>query len=396
MDLQFLDSKKEQALARILEKSGVACEVQYPNLQKQRFGSSPPLFRLVLHNDKILQPGLDEFLFSEAYVNGDIDIEGDMEALMKLRNTMGDHLQINAWLKFIYNLFFRNSQKLNREVIHNHYQEGEDLYLSYIDRKYRFYTEGIFKTENDTLEMASEHKLENIAKALNLKPGMRLLDVGGGWGGVAQYFGDRGIQVTELTLGEDSYQYMSNLIKEKNLPCKAVLQDFLAYTDQEPFDAIVACGVIEHIIDYAAFCEKVWNLLKPGGTLYLDASATIVKFDISNFARQYIWTGTHTFLCLQEFLDALLKSGLELVKIENESEHYKRTMHEWARRLEENKEKIISGYGEAKYRAFRLYLWAGSQAFPTHLQAYSLIAKKCPEKPKLPSKLQQILGMGSH
>jgi len=169
------------------------------------------------------------------------------------------------------------------------------------------------------------------------------------------------------------------------------LQDFLTYMPKEPFDAIVCCGVIEHIVDYPAFCSKVWDCLKPNGRLFLDASASIIKYDISNFTRKYIWTGNHTFLCLQDFIDALLREGLELIKVENESLHYGKTMHEWARRLEENKEKIISCFGEAKYRAFRLYLWAGSKAFPELLQAYSVCALRQEKKPKLPSKLQTLL-----
>jgi cyclopropane-fatty-acyl-phospholipid synthase len=221
---------------------------------------------------------------------------------------------------------------------------------------------------------------------------MRLLDIGGGWGGVAEYCGGRGVKVTELTLGEDSFAYISNLIKEKNLPCEVLLQDFLTFNPSEPFDAIVIYGVIEHIINYEKFSQQVWKCLKPNGRLFLDASASIVKYDVSGFSRKYIWSGTHTFLCLQDLIKTLLFEGMELLSVENESSHYGHTMFHWAQRLDNNREKIIAQWGERLYRAFRLYLWGGSQAFPELLQAYHLVARKLEKRPPVAGKFRSFFG----
>jgi cyclopropane fatty-acyl-phospholipid synthase-like methyltransferase len=120
--------------------------------------------------------------------------------------------------------------------------------LSFIDRKYRFYSHGICRSDGETLEQASEHKLETMYDALQLKPGMRLLDIGAGWGGVPQYCGPRGIQVTSLTLTDDSHNYTDNLIKRMELKnCSIILEDFLNYQPKERYDAAVIYGVIEHI-----------------------------------------------------------------------------------------------------------------------------------------------------
>ena len=93
----------------------------------------------------------------------------------------------------------------------------------------------MFYSDDETLEQASEHKLESMYGALQSKPGMRLLDIGAGWGGVHQYCGPRGIHVTALTLTEDSYNYTDSLIKRLELKnCSVILEDFLNHHPEEP------------------------------------------------------------------------------------------------------------------------------------------------------------------
>jgi cyclopropane-fatty-acyl-phospholipid synthase len=388
----FVAPSRPSFLRNVIEGAGISCEVMYPSGKIERFGLDEPQFKIRFRDYRLLRLNFDEFAFADAYVNGEIDVEGDMAALMRLRTCLKDKVRFSAWLKFIRTLLFKRETKVNREAIKDHYQYGDDLYLSFIDKRYRFYSQGIFHSEDETLEEASEHKLESMYKALKLKPGMRLLDIGGGWVGVAQYCGSRGVRVTELTLGEDSYRYIGNLIKEQNLPCEVLLQDFLTYKPAEPFDAIVIYGVIEHIINYKRFAEQVWNCLRPDGLLFLDASASIVKYDVSGFSRKYIWSGTHTFLCLQDLLEDLLFHGIELVRVENESAHYGRTMLHWAKRLEENRSMIIGRWGEKLYRAFHLYLWGGSEAFPELLQAYHLVARRMDRRLPAPGKWRRLLG----
>lgn len=374
---QFVASNESaNFLHRVIGDSGISCEVELPCGRIERFGLEKPQFKAIFRDARLVKYGFDEFRFAEAYVNGDIEIEGDIAALLQLRTRIQDRVRFPAWLQFITALLFASETKINKKAIGAHYQFGDDLYLSFIDKKYRFYSHGIFHSEHETLEQASEHKLEHMVEALQLKPGMRLLDIGGGWGGVSQYCGSRGVHVTALTLAEDSYRYISNLNTEQNLPCEVLLQDFLTYKPEQPFDAIVIYGVIEHIVNYKRFCKQVWNCLRPGGRLFLDGSASVVKYDVSSFARKYIWPGTHAFLCLQDLIRELLFHSLEVIEVKNESADYGRTMHHWAQRLDENKEMVIKQWGEKLYRAFHLYLWGGSQAFPHLLQAYHVVAQR--------------------
>ena len=379
-------------VAQLLEESGIPCEIVLPDGRAEKFGRGEPRFCLTFHHDRLFKYGFDELTFCEAYMNGEVDIEGDMAAFFQLRARIRDKIRFSAWLKFIYTLLFRSETAVNRKVINDHYQRGDDLYLSFIDRKYRFYSHGIFHSPDESIEEASERKLENMYAALQLRPGMRLLDIGGGWGGVAQYCGSRGVHVTELTLAPDSYAYISQLIKQQNLPCEVLLQDFLTFQPPQPYDAIVIYGVIEHIINYRRFCERVRACLRPDGRLFLDASASVVKYDVSSFMRSYIWRGTHTYLCLQDLIREMLLHGLEVVQVKNESRDYGLTMLHWAQRLDENRKTIVAKWGEKLYRAFRLYLWGGSQAFPELLQAYHVVARRMEYTLPPPGRLRRLLG----
>lgn len=361
-------------LQGVFEGSGVGCLVELPGGIQQQFGDSPD-FKLTVHNPRRLGPGLDELSFAEAYIKGEIDIEGDIRKVFRLRSRIRDRIPFFMWLGFMRNRL-RRETSVNREVIQAHYQFGDELYLSFISRNFHFYSHGIYHHPDETLEQGAEHKLEQMYQKLDLKPGMRLLDIGAGWGGVEHYCGSRGVDVTALTLGDDSLRFVGDLIQREQLPCRIYKQDFLEHQPEEPYDAIVIFGVIEHIINYERFCQQVWRCLKPGGLLFLDASATVEKFDVSAFARRYIWQGTHTYLCLQDFIRDALYSGLEVMEVVNESAHYGHTMLHWAQRLEENREKIVARWGEAFFRMFQLYLWGGSEAFPELMQAYHVVARR--------------------
>ena len=389
---ELVAPRSTNLLGRIISGTGISCEVGFASGQIERFGPGDPQFRISFKSNRPLQYGFDEFAFADAYVRGDVEIEGDMAALLQLRTRVKDRLRLPAWLRFLQAQLLKDDTTVNHEAVGAHYEHGSELYLSFLDRKYRLYSHGIFHSQDESLEEASERKLENMYRALKLAPGMRLLDIGGGWGGVAQFCGGRGVHVTELTLGEDSYRYMDNLTRDQNLPCEVLLQDFLEFEPVQAFDAIVNFGVIEHIVDYERFCAQVWRCLRPGGLMFLDGSASVVKYDVSSFARKYIWSGNHTFMCLQELIGDLLLRNMEVLRVENESMHYGHTMLHWAQRLEQNRDVVIARWGEKLYRAFRLYLWGGSQAFPELLQAYSLVARRMETGTPSTSRLRRLVG----
>jgi cyclopropane-fatty-acyl-phospholipid synthase len=375
-------------LKQAVRRSGRSCEIGIRG-QMLGFGEEPPAFRVVFKNERALRRPLDEFSFLRCYVEGDIDLEGDIAAIVELRDYLRNDLRPVATLRqsaqFVARLFLRSAPRLNTQSISHHYTHGNDFYLSFIDTRFRFYSHCVFHSDTETLEEAAEHKLERMWQALDLRPGMRLLDIGGGWGGVTEYCGSRGVHVTSLTMVEESADYIRNLIREKSLLGEVIVEDFLLHRPAQPYDHAVGYGVSEHIPAYRRFCEQLWSALKPGGRLYLDASATKEKYAMSPITRRYIWQGTHTFLALQDMIEELLYHGFEIVEVRRETRDYELTIRNWAQRLDANRDQIVERWGEQLYRAFRLYLWGGAHAFKTNrLQAYHLVAERRPDAGRRP------------
>jgi len=374
-------------LRRIREDLDLAGEIVTPSGELIRLGAQEPRFRIKFRRADLLKRPQDEFSLGRAYVNGDIDFEGDMLALLDARAHLSSRFRLGPALRFAADLFVRTDTHVNEKAITEHYTLGNDFYLTFIDARYRFYSHCIFESDGETLEEAAEHKLETMFRALDLRPGMRLLDIGAGWGGVFEYCSPRGVHVTSVTLVKDSYDYVTNLLRTRQLTGEVLIQDFLTHRPVQPYDAIVIYGVIEHIPYYRQFFERAWECLRPGGKIYVDASATKEKYSMSQFTRHYTWHGTHTFMCLQDVIQEALYAGFQIVEVKEESHDYELTMYHWAKRLDENRERVVRGWNEELYRAFRVFLWGGCHAFRTdRLQAYHVVARRGPDSGPRPGR----------
>jgi cyclopropane-fatty-acyl-phospholipid synthase len=395
MVVQARDSLPRTGVAALLAGLDTPGEIQLPNGDIVPIGAGDPVYRVIFSSERALRTPMTELAVGRAYLEGEIQIEGDIGALFKARKRLQEKVPVRQKVQFVYD-YFRTQRKMNSQAVGDHYGLGDDFYLTFLDKRFRFYSQGHFKNPDDTLEEAAEHKLDTIFAALDLKPGMRLLDIGGGWGGVTQYCGERGVHVTTLTLTADSARFISWILELRNYPGQVFLQDFMDHEPGEPYDHIVNFGVIEHIPNYRKFASKVWEVLKPGGRMYLDGSAAVQKFAVSSFTREYIWPGTHTFMTLQDVLAEFLYHGFSILSVANETRDYELSMAEWARRFDSAKEKIIDGWGEQEYRRFRLFLWGGTHAFNTNaLQAYHFVAERTSSpgpRPSIPRRFKHFLG----
>src|SRR5665213_3589690 len=383
--------KISELMQRAVAESGISCAVKLASGEVLRFGAGEPQFTVTFRSDKPLLGAMSEYALGKAYVKGEFDIDGDFFAMQEVRKLLNAHVDRGLFLRFLLQLIAMPATAINRKAIAAHYTLGDDFYLPFMDSKYRFYSQCIFQRDDETLEQAAEHKLESMWNGLQLEPGMKLLDIGGGWGGVHEYCGPRGVGVTSLTIAEDSYKFISALDKRLGLDnCAVRLEDFLEHAPAEQYDGVVIYGVIEHIPYYRRFAARLWDRLKPGGRLYLDASASIQKFDASDFTRRYIWPGAHSFLCLQDLVQELLFHGLDIVETKNETHDYMLTMRHWAERFEANREAVVAKWGEDVFRIWRLYLWTGSYGFhDDSLQAYHVVAQKRADRGPRPGAWQR-------
>lgn len=273
--------------------------------------------------------------------------------------------------------------KADRAGISSHYNFPQEFYLTFLDQKYRCYSQAIFENDDEPLEKAITRKLEFVFDSIDVKPGDRVLDIGGGWGAFTEYAGKKGINVTSITISEESENYIRELIKKKNLPCEVVNCHLYQYNSPKKFDAIVNLGVTEHLPDYNRTINVYRRLLKPGGKVYIDASATRKKYHFHKFIYKYIYPGNCSPMCLHEYLKELARSPFDLLGVWDDRKSYYLTAKHWAQNLEKHKDIAVAKSSEAIFRMFQVYLWGTVDAFSRdRMQAYRLLLR-LQENPKI-------------
>lgn len=386
---------KPSWLEKLFQQIHVPGELALPSGRIVPLGQGAPRFRIIVHNEQLLRRPQDELSLGEAYLNGELDLDGDMLSILEVRKQFLDRTHFASRLRFLADRLFTPVSRSHKKVIDRHYTIGNDFFFKFLDTRYRLYSHCLFERDDESLEQAAEHKLEKTLQSLDLRPGMRLLDIGAGWGGTFEYFCPRGVKLTGLTLFQNSYDYIRDLIERNHFDATVLLEDFFDYRTEEPFDAIVTYGVIEHMPEYRRFFERVWGCLKPGGKIYIDGSASKHKYDMSEFSRKYVWQGAHSPMCLQDVLQEALFYGFNVLEVKDESHDYALTILNWARRLELHRDEIVRQWGEKLYRIFRLFLWSGAPAFHgDQAQAYHVLARRCEQpgaRPGLPARIAAFI-----
>jgi cyclopropane-fatty-acyl-phospholipid synthase len=376
---QTLVATRYETILRVIQKQ-LADQVKTPfeirlwGNRAYQFGNGAPVVKVLVKDRHGLAAlgRMDELGICEAYMAGSLDVAGDMLGFVSLRGLLSDrHPLLSLWPRIAPVLLGRS--QTDRQAIATHYDFSSEFYLKFMDPT-RCYSHAVFERDDEGLESAQRRKLDFAIDACMLQPGDRVLDVGGGWGSFTEHAGRRAIQVTSLTISEQQERYLTDLIQRLQLPCRVLNQDFLDYTAPAAYDAIVILGVMEHLPDYPAVLRQCQRLLRPGGRVYLDASAFREKYSKPTFVARYIFPGNHSYFCLHEFLAAIAKSQMEVLAVHNDRHNYMLTCTAWAKNLEAARDEIVDRWGEALYRRFRLYLWGSAHAFLTRgMDAYRVV-----------------------
>lgn len=352
--------------------------IEMPDGVKRNVGQGAPEFSVALHNDRAIKAlrTLDEADIAEAYLQGDIDIDGDMLKPFALRSELDDSHPLVAVWRFIQPLVF-GQVYTNKQAIASHYNLDPKLFLSFLDPTFPAYSQGIYESDDEPLAKVLERKFDWAIEKCKLGKGKRVLEIGPGWGAFAGHAMKSGIQFTGITNSEVSQSFLRDRLADFGDQFEILLTDFYDYEPDEPFDAIVIMGVIEHLPNYEKVLRKFLRLLKPGGLVFLDGSAARKKYELSTFMVRYIYPGNHSFLVLDDFLNKLNKTAFECEEVHSDRWSYYLTFKQWAENLEANKESVRKAYGEFEYRRFRLYLWGAAYEFLSrNLDCYRLILSK--------------------
>jgi len=357
------------------ENTSAPFEIHLPDRSVHSFGRAAPCFRIILKNRNAVRAmaTLDEGRFADAYLAGDIDLEGDMLRPFELRSAMGSlHVFASAW-RFVQPLVF-GQLDTNRKAISSHYDIDPDFFLCFLDPKTPCYTQGVYESDQEPLDIATLRKFEYCFDRLKLKPGDHILEIGPGWGAWLDYASSRGIKCTAITISQVSVDYLNGRAKKLGHDWKIIFSDFLSYMPDRKFDAIVIMGVIEHLPQYDRVIQQFMSCLKPGGNVFLDGSANIKKYQLSSFMVKYIYPANHSFLILHEFLEQLAKTPMRIAELFNDRQSYFLTFRQWATNFDNHRDAVIERFGEFNYRRFRLYLWGATYEFLSRsLDCYRLV-----------------------
>jgi cyclopropane-fatty-acyl-phospholipid synthase len=308
----------------------------------------------------------------EAYMDGRLVLEqGDILALLDLitfnlrwsrdnpvRFALWRQARIAAWWDGI-----NFSRRAKRNVAH-HYDLDDRLYDLFLD-PHRQYSCAYWAPGVDTLEAAQEAKLAHIAAKLDLRPGMRVLDIGCGWGGLGRYLHKvSGAQVLGVTLSEQQLAYARAEAERQGLTgVEYQLIDYRAVTGQ--FDRIVSVGMFEHVglPHYRAYFETVERLLKPDGVALIH---TIARADgpgaTDPWTVKYIFPGGYA-PALSQIVPHIERAWLWCTDIEVLRLHYALTLKAWYDRCVDRQSEIAAIHDERFARMWLFYLAAAWCAF---------------------------------
>ncbi|USD22608.1 cyclopropane fatty acyl phospholipid synthase [Microbulbifer variabilis] len=290
----------------------------------------------------------------ETYMRGDWDVQALDQFVYKiLEADLGRHAKTWRYAWRYLRSFLINLQSRRRafEVGEHHYDLGNEFYTGMLDNRLT-YSCGYWK-DAQTLDEAQEAKLDLICRKLQLEPGMRLLDIGCGWGSLIGYAAQKyQVECVGVTISREQRAYVSE--RYANLPITVSLQDYRML--DEPFDRIASVGMFEHVgrKNHRAFMEVAKRCLKKDGTLLLHTIGKARPANTDPWIEKYIFPNGEIPAATQ-----ITKAAQDLLTLEdlhNFGPDYDKTLMAWHKNFEENWPRFADRYGRRFYRMWRYYL----------------------------------------
>jgi cyclopropane-fatty-acyl-phospholipid synthase len=376
-----------EIITRALGGAGVAVEAY----DGSRSGPPDSPIRLVLKSPKALSYVLtapSELGLARAYVSGELEIHGDPYDALTL--IWSDRIGEVGWperLTLLRNIDpkalrwadpppeeygarrlrsgLRHSKSRDAEAISHHYDVSNRFY-EWVLGPSMTYTCACFPREDATLEEAQAHKYDLVARKLGLEPGMRLLDVGCGWGGMVRHAAEHyGVQALGVTLSRRQAEWAKERIATDGLGHLAEVRygDYRDITERD-FDAVSSIGLTEHIgrANLRAYFSFLHSRLRDEGRLLnhcITRPTTTEAAHFGGFIDRYVFPdGELEGVGL--IVSAMQDNGFEVRHEENLREHYARTLAGWCANLAAHWDEAVAEVGAARARVWALYM-AGSR-----------------------------------
>ncbi|SDK47201.1 SAM-dependent methyltransferase [Billgrantia gudaonensis] len=310
---------------------------------------------------------------AEAYIDGDWEVD-DLVTLVRLfalnlERVNGEletgTARVGRWLLGALHWLQRNTPAGAKRNIAAHYDIGNDLFATFLDREHAMYSSALFPHPAASLEEASTHKLDRLLDRLDVRAEHHLLEIGTGWGGLAIHAArTRGCRVTTTTISDEQYAFAARRIEEEGLGERITLlkRDYRELSGR--YDRLISVEMIEAVGHHylATYLATLDRLLKDDGLAMLQAitirdqryAAARREMD---FIKRHVFPGG--FLPSHHAILAGLakRTSLNVLSLEEVGPHYARTLREWRHRFESNLERIRRlGYDERFIRLWRYYL----------------------------------------
>ncbi len=354
------------------------------------YGAGEPRVRLKIHRAAVvLRLAIDpELAFGEAYMRGELEIEGRLDDLMKIAaaNDAPAPALVNALFHgaALFSRWKPLSMRRNRRDVSRHYDLGNDFYKLWLDATMT-YSCAYFRSPDDDLETAQRQKMSHVLNKLMLQPGESLLDIGCGWGSlVYQAAADFGARALGITLSQQQKEWFDGQGENEGNAVIELKHYHELARQGGRFDKIVSVGMAEHVGRHRlpGYIADVKKLLRPGGLGLLHFISSVKAEPTSPWIVKYIFPGGY-IPSLSEVVGQMARHDLVICDVENLGAHYALTLDRWAENFERHTDWVEARYGAEFVRMWRLYLNFSAASFRCEdIYVHQILF--CNGKPHLP------------
>jgi cyclopropane-fatty-acyl-phospholipid synthase len=346
-----------------------------------------------------------ELGFGRAYVSGALDVEGDIFAALALRDNL-PNVKLDArtfvtLARLAGAAGFRrppvpaeearlrgarHTKVRDAAAVAHHYDISNDFYRMILGPSMT-YSCAVWDDGTTTLEQAQANKYELICRKLALRPGMRLLDVGCGWGGMVMYAAEHyGLHAVGVTLSKAQAEYATDAVKLAGLDDRVEIrvQDYRDVNDG-PYDAISSIGMFEHVglARLGEYFDRLYTLVRPEGRVLNHGISRPAGSRTSHMRRGFIDRYVFPDGELHEIgavVTRMQQSKFEVRHVESMREHYALTLRRWVANLEAGWDDAVALVGPGRARIWRLYMAASAINFEGgRTQIHQALAVRSPD-----------------
>lgn len=371
------------------------------------FGSTDAEVTLSIRSPEAVQylataPG--DLGLARAFVSGSLAVEGSLHRALTLlveeashdvsmRDKLNTLRELGTWVlkrpplppeeaSPPWRRGLRHSKERDAKAIAHHYDVSNRFYELVLGPSMT-YTCAVYPEADASLETAQASKYDLVARKLALEPGMRLLDVGCGWGGMVMHAAEQyGVKALGVTLSRQQAEWAQKAIAERGLADRAEVR-FLDYRDvpESNFDAVSSIGLTEHIgrRQLGAYFTRLADKLRPEGRLLnhcITRPTTRERARAGGFIDRYVFPDGE-LLGVGTIITSMQNHGFEPRHEENLREHYAMTLRDWGVNLDANWQEAVQEVGLRRARVWQLYMAASRVGFDiNNIQLHQVLAVK--------------------